>query len=178
MTFLYALQQTIDRFSQLSGRLLSVLSVVMMLSLSAVVVLRYGFNLGSIAMQELVTYLHATVFMLGTAYTLQQDGHVRVDIFYRRFSPRAKAWVNSLGGLIFLLPLCGYFVLSSWEFVGQSWSIKEGSADPGGLPAVFLLKTLIPLMAISLALQAVAEVLRNALLLITAGPADKRAAGA
>ncbi|MCR8922039.1 TRAP transporter small permease subunit [Dasania sp. GY-MA-18] len=167
MAFLYTLQQMIDRFSLLSGRILSLVSLLMMLTLSTVVVLRYGFNLGFIALQELVSYLHASVFMLATAYTLQQDGHVRVDIFYRHFSPRAKAWVNSLGGLVFLLPLCGYFVLSSWEFVLQAWAIKEGSADPGGLPAVFLLKTLIPMMAISLALQAVAEILRNALLLVT-----------
>ena len=156
----------VDRFSQCSGVFLSRLSLLMMLTLSAVVVLRYGFNIGLIALQELVTYLHATVFMLGVAYTLQQDGHVRVDIFYRNFSPRAKAWVNSLGGIIFLLPLCGYFLVSSWDFVAQSWAIKESSPEPGGLPAVFLLKSLIPLMAISLSLQCVADILRNGLLLV------------
>ena len=161
------LQGLISRFSQCSGVLLSRLSLLMMLTLSTVVVLRYGFNIGIIALQELVSYLHAIVFMLGTAYTLQQDGHVRVDIFYRNFSPRAKAWVNSLGGIVFLLPLCGYFLVSSWDFVAQSWAIKESSPEPGGLPAVFLLKSLIPAMALLLSLQAVAEILRNALFLIT-----------
>ena len=139
----------------------------MMLTLSAVVVLRYGFNIGIIALQELVSYLHAIVFMLGAAYTLQQDGHVRVDIFYRQFSPRAKAWVNSLGGIVFLLPLCGYFLVSSWDFVSQSWAIKESSPEPGGLPAVFLLKSLIPVMAVLLSLQCIADILGNALFLIT-----------
>ncbi len=88
---LYTLSKAIDRASQFSGLLLSRLSLLMMLTLSSVVVLRYGFNIGIIALQELVSYLHASVFMLGVAYTLQQDGHVRVDIFYRNFSPRGKA---------------------------------------------------------------------------------------
>ncbi|MGK0440640.1 MAG: TRAP-type mannitol/chloroaromatic compound transport system permease small subunit [Pseudohongiellaceae bacterium] len=139
----------------------------MMLTLSAVVVLRYGFNIGIIAMQELVSYLHASVFMLGTAYALQQDSHVRVDIFYRNFSPRVKAWVNCVGGIIFLMPLCGYFLMSSWDFVVLSWTVKETSAEPGGLPAVFLFKSLIPLMAIMLSLQALAEIIRQGLFLVT-----------
>ena len=166
ITTLLQLHKSIDRFSQFSGLILSGVSLLMMLTLCTVVLLRYGFDIGIIAMQELVSYLHASVFMLGVAYTMQQDGHVRVDIFYRNFSPRAKAWVNSLGGLVFLLPLCGYFLLSSLEFVAQSWSIFESSPEPGGIAAVFLLKSLIPLMAILLSLQAVADILRNALLLM------------
>jgi TRAP-type mannitol/chloroaromatic compound transport system permease small subunit len=138
----------------------------MTLLLSLVVLLRYGFGIGSIALQESVTYLHATVFMLGAAYTLKHNGHVRVDIFYRRFSPRGQAWVNSLGGIIFLLPICAYILFISWDFVWQSWAIKEASPEPGGIPAVFALKTLLPLMAITLALQAIAEVCKSALVLI------------
>ena len=163
---LFLFHRALDRFSQLTGRLLSQLSLLMMLTLSTVVVLRYGFNIGFVALQESVTYLHAAVFMLGTAYTLQQDSHVRVDIFYRGFSPRGQAWVNSLGGIIFLLPLCAYFLLSSWAFVSQSWSIHETSAEPGGIPAVYLLKTLIPLMAIILSLQCLADIVKNGLLLV------------
>jgi TRAP-type mannitol/chloroaromatic compound transport system permease small subunit len=167
ISFLNGLQHSIDYFSQCSGVLLSRLSLLMMLTLSAVVVLRYGFNIGIIAMQELVSYLHASVFMLGTAYALQQDSHVRVDIFYRNFSPRVKAWVNCVGGIIFLMPLCGYFLMSSWDFVVLSWTVKETSAEPGGLPAVFLFKSLIPLMAIMLSLQALAEIIRQGLFLVT-----------
>lgn len=162
------LQRTIERFSILTGRFLSLLCVLMMLSLSLVVVLRYGFNLGFVALQESVTYLHASIFMLGVAYTFQQDGHVRVDIFYRDFSPRTKAWVNSLGGIVFLLPLCAFFLLSSWQFVEQAWLIRESSAEPGGIPAVFLLKTLIPLMAVCLGLQCLADILKNGLFLMGA----------
>lgn len=166
MNPIQSLLRTLDCFSELFGRALSLLTLLMMLLLSLVVILRYGFGIGSIALQESVTYLHAIVFMLGAAYTLKLDGHVRVDIFYRRFSARRKAWVNSLGGIILLLPICTYIGIISLGFVVQSWQILERSSEPGGIPAVFLLKTLIPLMAITLSLQAIADIIRNALTLI------------
>lgn len=162
-TFIHRL---IDQLSELTGRILAWLSLLMMVMLCLVVLLRYGFEVGSIGLQEGVTYLHASIFMLGAAYTLKQDAHVRVDILYRNFSPRSKAWVNSLGGIIFLLPLCIYIFFISWDFVVQSWQIREVSTEPGGIPAVFLLKTLIPVMAINLGLQAVAEILRSAMVLM------------
>lgn len=156
----------IDCLSELTGRILAWLAIVMMSALCLVVVLRYGFETAAVALQESVTYLHASLFMLGAAYTLKHDGHVRVDIFYRFFSVRGKAWVNSLGGIIFLLPLCAYIGYISLDFVQQSWDVHEVSTEPGGIPAVFLLKSLIPLLAINLGLQALAEILRNALILI------------
>jgi TRAP-type mannitol/chloroaromatic compound transport system permease small subunit len=166
MSQLGRIHRSIDSFTDISGRILAWLTILMMVLLCLVVVLRYGFQIGSIPIQESVTYLHATVFMLGAAYTLKQDGHVRVDIFYRLSSPRTKAWINSLGAIIFLLPLCVYIFIISWGFVAQSWQTQEVSTEPGGLPAVFLLKTLIPLLAINLGLQGLAEILRNALLLM------------
>ena len=138
----------------------------MALVTAVVVVMRYGFNLGSIMAQEAVTYMHACLFMLGAAYTLKSGAHVRVDIFYRNFSPRARAWVDSLGGIIFLLPLCAFILVSSWNYVAESWTIRETSPEPGGIPAVFLLKSLIPLMAVNLFLQGVAETLRCAARLV------------
>ncbi len=161
ISILYTLPRLIDRYTGISGRLLSLLVVLMMLTLSTVVILRYGFNIGSIALQELATYLHGSIFMLGAGYALKQGAHVRVDIFYRKFSLRGKAWIDALGAIVFVLPFCIYVLLVSGDFVSQSWAIFEHSAEPGGLPAVFLLKTLIPLMAINLALQAIAELCRN-----------------
>lgn len=161
------IRTSIDALTHISGQLLCWLSLLMMMLLCLVVLLRYGFNIGAVALQESVTYLHGTVFMLGAAYTLKLDRHVRVDIFYRNFSPKAQAWVNSLGSIIFLLPLCVYIFISSWGYVLQSWQIGEVSTEPGGLPIVFLLKSLIPLMAINLGLQALAEILRSALVLIS-----------
>lgn len=156
----------IDSFTERTGRALAWLTLLMMLVQCLVVALRYGFDIGSVALQETVIYLHGTVFMLGAAYALKHDGHVRVDIFYRRFSPRARAWVNSLGGILFLLPLCVYIFFISWDFVALAWRTREVSAEPGGIPAVFLLKTLIPLLAINLGLQSIAEILRSARILV------------
>lgn len=157
---------TVDRFTDSFGRMLAWLVLLMMLAMAAVVVLRYGLEVGSIALQESITYMHACLFMLSLAYTLKHNGHVRVDIFYQHFSSRQRAWVNSLGGIIFLLPLCLFIVGSSWGFVSQSWAVHEVSTEPGGIPAVFLLKTLIPIMAINLAIQGLTEVLRNTLVLV------------
>lgn len=166
MPLLRACVHSIDAFTDLCGRLLSWLVLLMAVLTTCVVVLRYGFDIGSIATQETVTYMHGSVFMLGAAYALKEGAHVRVDIFYRYFSARTRAWVDSLGGIVFLLPLCAFILASSWGYVSESWGMRESSAEPGGIPAVFLLKTLIPLMAINLALQGVAEILRNALVLV------------
>jgi TRAP-type mannitol/chloroaromatic compound transport system permease small subunit len=156
----------IDAFTERSGQLLAWLALGMALMTTLVVVLRYGFNIGSIAAQESVTYMHGSLFLLGAAYALKSGAHVRVDIFYRGFSARTKAWVNSVGGIVFLLPLCVFILMSSWDYAGESWSMLETSAEPGGIPAVFLLKSLVPLIAITLALQGIAEILRNALILV------------
>src|SRR5690606_22659805 len=109
----------------------------------AVVILRYGFATGSIAAQEAITYLHALVFMLGAAYTLKREGHVRVDVFYRRLGDRARAWVDLLGTVLLLLPTFVFILVISWTFVANAWVRMEGSAEAGGLPLVFLLKSAI-----------------------------------
>jgi len=166
MVVLDNLVRRIDSFTESSGRLLAWLCLCMALLTSLVVVLRYGFSWGHIAMQETVIYMHGCLFMLGAAYTLKHNEHVRVDIFYRQFTPRTRAWVNSIGGIVFLLPLCVYLLGASWDYVTESWLVRESSAEPGGIPAVFLLKTLLPLLAINLALQGLAEILRAMLFLI------------
>jgi len=165
MSSLHTLVQFIDNFSDRFGRLLAWLCLAMALVTTLIVVLRYGFNIGSIPAQESVIYMHGSLFLLGAAYTLKSGAHVRVDIFYRKFSPSTQAWVNSLGGIVFLLPLCVFVAVSSWDYVSESWAMRESSAEPGGIPAVFVLKSLIPAAAINLALQGVADVLRNALIL-------------
>lgn len=156
----------IDAFTDYSGRLLAWLALAMALITALIVVLRYGFNIGSIPAQELVTYMHGGLFLLGAAYALKTGAHVRVDIFYRRFSARGKAWVDSVGAILFLFPLCAFILISSWDYVLESWSMRETSPEPGGIPAVYLLKTLIPLAALTLALQGIAELLRNAFALM------------
>jgi len=166
MTVLRACVRYIDNFTDRCGRLLAWLVLAMALLTTVVVVLRYGFNTGSIMAQEAVTYMHGCLFMLGAAYALKSGAHVRVDIFYRNFSERGRAWVNSLGGIVFLMPLCAFIGVSSWSYVTESWAILETSPEPGGIPAVFLLKSLLPLMAVNLFLQGLAETLRSALVLM------------
>ncbi|WP_348523838.1 TRAP transporter small permease subunit [Endozoicomonas sp. G2_1] len=155
----------IERLIELIGRGIAWLTLAMVLLSFAIVVLRYGFNLGWVAMQESVLYLHGVVFMLGAAYTLQADGHVRVDIFYQRFSVKQQALVNLIGGLLLLLPVCCFIFYISFDYVMASWSIMEKSSEAGGLPLVYLNKSLILLMSASLFLQALAHISRDLCLL-------------
>ncbi len=155
----------IDRFSDGLGHAVAWLTLFMVLLTFLVVLLRYGFDTGWIALQESVTWLHACVFMLGASYALRRDSHVRVDIFYQKFSPRGRAWVDLLGSLLLLLPVCLFIFYASWDYVAESWEIGEGSAETGGLPALYLLKSLLLLMPALLILQGLAHALRAATLL-------------
>ncbi len=146
----------LNRFSDLTGRLLSWLVLLMVLVTFAVVVLRYFFDLGWIALQEVSVYLHATVFMLGAAYTLAADQHVRVDIFYRRLSHRQQRWVDIIGVVLLLWPTCLFIIWSSFDYVQAAWQMREGSQEAGGLPWLYLLKTLIPLSMVLIILQSIA----------------------
>jgi len=155
----------LDQIAEYTGRFISWATLLMVLITFLVVVLRYVFDLGWIALQESVTYLHASVFMLGAAYTLKHQGHVRVDIFYQKMSSRSRAWVDLLGTLLLLFPVCGFIFWVSWEYVLNSWNVLEGSREAGGLPGVFLLKSLILLLPLTLGLQGLATMLRNIMLL-------------
>lgn len=155
----------LDGIAESTGRAVSWLTLAMVLVTLAVVVLRYLFDIGSIALQESVTYLHAVVFMLGAAYTLKHDGHVRVDIFYAQRTPRMRAWINLAGTVLLLMPVCIFIFASSLDYVTASWSIHEGSREAGGIDGVYLLKTVIPLMACLLFLQGCAVALRSLLVI-------------
>ena len=155
----------IEKFTEVTGRFISWATVTMVILVVLVVITRYFLGLGSIALQESVTYLHCLVFMMGIAFTLKHDGHVRVDIFYRRFSPKRKALVNLIGGLLFLIPFCLLIFFTSWDYVLASWVIRETSAENNGLPFIYLLKTLMLLMPATLVLQGIAEIIRSGLVL-------------
>ena len=150
-----------EAFIDWSGRTVSWLSLLLVLVTFIVVVLRYVFDSGSIALQETTTYFHATIFLVGMAYTLQHNAHVRVDIFYSRFSRQGQAWVDLCGALFLLLPFMLFISWISWEYIVDSWSVMEGSREAGGLPGVFLLKSLILVMTTLLSLQALTQVARN-----------------
>ncbi len=135
-----------------------------------VVLMRYALGLGSIWLQESIIYGHAALFMLAAAWTLRVDRHVRVDIFYAEASPRRKAFVNTFGALVFLFPFCLALLWLSLPYVARSYAILERSREASGLPLVFALKSLIPLFAVLLALQGLAQLIRSGLVL--AGPGE------
>jgi TRAP-type mannitol/chloroaromatic compound transport system permease small subunit len=153
----------LDRISIATGRAASWLTLAMVLVTFVIVVLRYVFDVGLIWLQESLTWLHAVVFMLGAAYTLQRDEHVRVDIFYRDMSERGRAWVNLLGTLFFIFPMCAFFVWAAWDYVAVSWSLGEVSRNAGGLPfpLIPLLKTVLIVMPLAVALQGVSLLTRS-----------------
>ena len=160
-----AVAALIDRLIAAIGRAVMWLALVVVLLQFAVVVLRYAFGIGSIWLSESVVYAHAAVFMLAAAWTLQANGHVRVDVFYADASPRAKALVDLLGALLLLLPFMAVIAWFALPYVARSWSILERSREASGLPLVYLLKTVIPAFALLMALQGTAQAIRAAVTL-------------
>jgi TRAP-type mannitol/chloroaromatic compound transport system permease small subunit len=161
-----AVARLCDRSNELIGRYVSWLTLAMVVVTFFIVILRYMFNLGWIAVQESVTYMHAMVFMLGAAYTLKHDGHVRVDIFYVKASKRTRAWIDLLGSLFLLIPMMAYIFLVSWGYVTESWGLLEESPETGGLPLVYILKSNILALGLLMTLQALAQAIHNGLYLM------------
>ncbi|MGI9302225.1 MAG: TRAP transporter small permease subunit [Gammaproteobacteria bacterium] len=142
------------------------LALSMALMQFVVVIMRYVFAFGSIPMQESIWYMHGLLFMLGAGYTYLKDGHVRVDIFYRSAGVRAKAWVDLLGTLFMLLPLCVFTWWAAWGYVVNAWEIREGSIEASGLPYIYLFKTVILAFVVLLGVQALATISRSLLVLL------------
>jgi len=155
----------IDRLNEWVGRSISWVAVLMVAVVTGDVIMRYLFGKSFVFMQELEWHLFGVLFLIGAGYTLLHDSHVRVDIFYQRLTERQQAWINLLGVLIFLLPGCFLVLDTSIPYTAASWSVGEGSPDPGGLPARYLLKAVIPLGFTLLTLQGLAMGLRSILLL-------------
>jgi len=149
----------IDRFNRSVGECVAWLALFMVLVQFAVVLTRYIFGYGSIFMQESIIYMHGLLFLLGAGYTLLQNGHVRVDIFYRAATPRRKAMVDLFGVLFLLGPVCIAMALFSWPYVMNAWRILESSKETSGIPAVFLLKSAILAFLLLLLLQGVSMAL-------------------
>jgi len=166
----------LDRLTDAVGHTLSWASLAVVVITFITVVMRYGFKINALelfgfdlqrqSMEESVLYLHSLLFMLASAYTLRHDAHVRVDVFYRNFSPRTKAVVNLLGSLFLLMPVAGFIIYSSLDYVQFSWKLKEHSQEAEGLAYVYVLKTLIPVMGGMLIFQGLVEALRSTVILL------------
>ena len=168
MQKLLALAHSIDRLNAAIGRAAAWCVLFMVAAQFLVVLLRYVFGIGSVWLQESVVYAHAALILLTAAWTLWAGGHVRVDIFYAGMSERAKAQVDLLGAVILLLPFMAAVMFLAMPYVARSWAIYERSREVGGIPLVWLLKTLIPLFAVLLGLQGIAQAIRAWRVLATA----------
>ena len=161
MRTLLALSRLIDLASYRIGRAVAWLALTMVLLQFVVVILRYVFGTGEIWLQEAIIYQHGLLFMLGASFTLLKDGHVRVDIVYAGLSPRAKAVVDLVGATLLLVPVMAVILWVSYPYVARSWAVLEGSRETSGMPAVFLLKTVILAFAITMLLQGVSTIIRS-----------------
>jgi TRAP-type mannitol/chloroaromatic compound transport system permease small subunit len=162
MSFLHmtAFADRIDRMNAAIGRAAAWLVLAVVVLQFALVVARYLFGLGSVWLTETVIYGHSALFMLAAAWTLRAGGHVRVDVFYAEASLRTKAWIDLVGALLLLLPFMLVLIWLSLPYAARSWAILERSQEASGLPLVFVLKTLIPLFALLMALQGIAQAIR------------------
>lgn len=171
-TRLPRLCDVLDAGSRYMGSVLFWLPLAMVLVTMAVVLMRYGLQISIPAMQESVVYMHSAIIALTAGFTLERDGHVRIDFLYRGWSPRRRAWVNLLGALLFLVPFCLFFVSYSLNYVFQSWRVLEVSAEAQGLPFVYLQKSLLLALPALLIIQGVSLALRSAVLLFYAEPEE------
>ncbi len=160
----------VDRFSEGTGRIVYWLTLLMVAVGSFNAIVRYldkytGLGLSSNTYIELQWYLFGLVFLVGAGYTLKDNAHVRVDVFYGRLSRRGKAWINVAGTVLFLLPFCIAMLVVSWPAVRNSWAVLEVSPDPGGLPR-YPIKTVIPLAFVLLAAQGISLLIREVAVIV------------
>ncbi len=161
MIFLKKLSRWIDTLNEWVGRGVAWVTFLVVLVVFVDVVMRYVFNTSFVFTQELEWHLFAFIFLIGAGYTLLKDGHVRVDIVYQRLGPKGQAWINLIGVLLFLLPGCYMIIATSLQFVYNSWTVMEGSPDPGGIPYRFILKACIPVGFILVMLQGISLGIRS-----------------
>lgn len=161
MAALRLITHGIDNLNEWIGRAVSWLTVLMVINVFCVVVLRYVFSVGWVWMQEFYVWTHATVFMLGAGYTLLHKGHVRIDLIYRTASERYKAIVNILGCVFLGIPLIYLIGTRSWPLIVRSWENLERSGEAGGMPGLFVFKTVIAVFAVLFGLQLLALLLRS-----------------
>ena len=151
----------INNITEKTGSLVSWVSVLMVVVISLDVIIRYLFKFTFIWIVELEIYLFGFLFLFGSGYTLKHGKHVRVDVFYSKLSEKGKAWIDLLGGLLYLVPWCYITIMGSWKYAYSSFLIGESSAQPGGLPALYILKFAITIGFFFLLLQGSSNILNS-----------------
>jgi len=156
----------LDWIGEKTGILISWIAVLLSVVIGIDVIIRYVFQFTFIWMIETEIYLFGILFLVGSAYTFKYGKHVRVDVFYTKLSDKGKAWIDLLGGAFLLIPWCYVVIVSSWYYGLASFMIKEGSAQPGGLPALYILKFCITLGFVFLLLQGIAQMLKSVQMIV------------
>jgi TRAP-type mannitol/chloroaromatic compound transport system permease small subunit len=166
VNFLKKISQVIDSINEMTGLFAAWLTSFMVITVVYDVIMRYGFKKGNIAVQEMEWHIFAVVFLIGAAYSLKKDAHVRVDILYTKLSSKKKAWIDLMGTFIFLIPFSIMVIYSTSNFIESSWAVREVSPDPGGLPCRYILKAMIPAGFVLLILQGISQAIKNFLVII------------
>jgi len=161
MEILQSICRWIDSINEWIGRGVAFITVGLVVVMFSDVVMRYLFKKSFVLVQELEWHLFGFIFLIGAGYTLLYDGHVRVDVIYQKLKPVAKAWINLLGTIFFLIPGCLMVIITSWKFTHNSWMVFEGSPDPGGIPLRFIIKGAITVGFALLLMQGLALGLRS-----------------
>ena len=157
-----------NNFQSLIDQIIDIVSIfliyILLLMIGLIILtifLRYFFSIGSIVIQELIMYFHASIFMLGISYTYKENSHVKIDIFYNKLSKKNKIILSLIGDVLLIIPVAVFIILISFDMVSSSWNILEGSSEAGGLNLVFILKSLIPLSGFLILLQALSVLFKN-----------------
>ena len=153
-------QILIDKVIDNIAKILTYLLVSMIILVFITVIVRYMLNISYVALQELVMYFHALIFMFGVSYALKEKSHVKIDIIYNSLSKKNQYFISMLGTIIFIIPTSLFIVYSSMDMVTQSWSLLEGSSEAGGLDLVFILKSVIPIAGFLIFLQALSDIIK------------------
>lgn len=171
-TKLLKLSSKIDHFTERTGQCVSWLVIILVMLVCYDVSMRYILQSGSIGLQEMEWHLFSIIFLIGAAYTLKHDEHVRLDVLYRsRFlNDRTRAWIDVFGALFILIPFCILIIVSVWPFLSQAYIHNEASPDPGGLPARWLIKSMIPIGFGLLLLQGIAEIIKKMVIALDKAP--------
>ncbi|MEM8914304.1 MAG: TRAP transporter small permease subunit [Pseudomonadota bacterium] len=163
------LVRQLERINEIVGEITAILSVLLVLNVFLVAFLRYAFGFGEIWMQELYVWIHATIFLAGAGYTLRHEGHVRIDLFYASANLRYRAIVNTLGCIFLGLPLVYVLGTKAWPMIVRSWQSLEKSAEVGGMPALYIFKSLILVFCVCLGIQLIVLLVRSIAILVS-GP--------
>ena len=161
MKILKSISSFFDLLNRITGSICAFFAVSMVVVVLAVVILRYGFSISFIWMQEAYVWLHAYIFMMGSGYTYLSNEHVRIDVFYRGASIKYKSIVDILGNIFLLFPFIFIIWKFSFPFVSRSWSMGEVSREVGGLPALYILKSAILVFCVMLTLQAISNIIKS-----------------